>query len=171
MLRRNFVFAFTAVPALLRGDVRVRVRVGAGHPIRRSRTVVVRRPPAVVRTRVRYLPVVSFRRTVVVLPPPARHAWTDSETIHRREDWVDTNFRVNKRGTELFLDVRGRAEVDFAEVEFDNGETQVVDFNEQRLETGVYPLLDFKNGREVDAVRIVARARTQEARIGVVLAR
>jgi hypothetical protein len=171
MIRRDFVFVLAALPAIARADVRVRVRVGAGHPIRRSRTVVVRRPPAVMRTRVTYLPVVRFRRAVVVLPPPARHAWTDSETIHRREDWVDTNFRVNKRGTELFLDVRGRVEVDFAEVEFDNGETQVVDFNEERLESGVYPLLDFRNGREVDAVRIVARARTQEARVGVVLAR
>ena len=52
---------------------------------------------------------------------------------------------------------------------FENGEAQVVDFNERTLRQGTYSLLDFTNGRKVDHVRVVARAAGRDTEITVVL--
>jgi hypothetical protein len=52
---------------------------------------------------------------------------------------------------------------------FDNGETQVVDFNDHVHRTGIYSLLDFRNGRKVDHVRIVAKADTSASEIRMYL--
>jgi hypothetical protein len=41
----------------------------------------------------------------------------------------------------------------------------VVDFAAKTREPGLYELLDFKDGRKVDHVRMVARAQSDEARI------
>ncbi len=112
-----------------------------------------------------------FRRTVVALPARDRLIWEDSETISRREDWIDTTLAVNQRGNKLFLRVNGRAQIDFAEVHFQNGNVQVVDFKEAPLDSGTYSLLDFNDGRHVDHVRVVAKARSREARLSVLMAR
>jgi len=161
------IAALLAVSAL--ANVRVNVRVGVGHPIRRpARTVIVRRP-AVVPARVVYAPPVVWTRTVVALPPRDRLVWEDSEVLTRQEDWVDTTLKVNARGDALYLRTEGRMQIDFAEVEFENGQVQVVDFNEAPLERGTFKLLDFKDGRKVESVRLIARARSQKARVTVLM--
>jgi hypothetical protein len=154
-------------------DTRVNIRLGTGHPIRRTRTVVVRpmRPGVVVAPRLVFAPPVVWRRTVVTLPPRERLIWQDSETLRRREDWVDTDLGVNQRGDKLYLRIDGRAQIDFAEVHFQNGNVQVVDFQEGPMQAGTYSLLDFSDGRHVTHVRMVARARTPEARLTVLMAR
>lgn len=154
--------------------VRVNLRLGVGHPIRRpARTVVVRpiRPAVVVAPKVVYAAPVVWTRNVVALPPRERIVVEDSETFHRSEDWVDTTLAVNQNGDKMFVRVNGRVQVDFAEVHFRGGQVQVVDFGEAPLEAGTYSLLDFKDGRHVDYVRLVARARSQNARVSVLLAR
>jgi len=154
--------------------VRVNVRLGAGHPLRRpARTVVVRpaRPAVVVPARVTYVAPVVWTRAVVTAPGRDRLVWEDSETIRRNEDWVDSHFSVNNRGERLYLTTRGRAEVDFAEVYFENGQVQVVDFREAVLQPGTHLLLDFKDGRKVDSVRVIARARGQQAQLTVLMAK
>lgn len=162
---------FFGAPDTLSANVRVRVNLGVGHPLRRpvNRTVIVRRPAPVVATRVVYASPVVWTRAVVTLPPRDRMVWEDSETIRRRDDWVDTYFNVNNRGEALYFRVAGRAQVDFAEVMFDNGQVQVVDFNEAPLEDGVYRLLDFQNGRKVDGVRMVARSRAPQSTLTVLM--
>lgn len=152
------------------GSVRVNLRVGVGHPIHRARTVVVRRPAVVVAAPVYAAPVV-WTRVAVVAPPRERMVWEDGEVLHRDEDWTDTSLRVNSRGKELFLRLEGRAQVDFAEVAFHNGQVQVVDFNEAVLGAGTHRLLDFANGREVESVRLVARAKSPRARVTVLMAK
>jgi len=164
--------ALMAVPAI--ADVRVRVRVGAGHPIvRPHRTVVVRpaRPGAVVVRTPIYAPPVIWTRTVVTLPPRDRLVWQDSETIHKREDWVDTTLNVNSRGNALFLNIDGRARIDFAEVHFQNGNVQVVDFKDSQVESGTFRLLDFTDGRHVDAVRLIVKSESRESKVTAYLAK
>ena len=56
-------------------------------------------------------------------------------------------------------------QVDWAEVVFENGNSQVVDFSESTLGPGLYSLFDFHDGRRVDHVRMVARARSPEAKL------
>lgn len=168
--RRQILLVGVAAASILSANVRVNVNLGVGHPLRRpARTVLVRRPPPVVRTRVVYAAPVVWTRAVVTLPPRDRMVWEDSETFRRREDWVDTHYTVNNRGDALYFRVAGRAQVDFAEVTFNNGQTQVVDFNESPLEDGTYRLLDFADGRQVEFVRMVARSRAPQSTITVLM--
>lgn len=151
-------------------DVRVNINLGVGHPLRRpARTVIIRRPAPVVATRVVYVAPVVWTRAVVTLPPRHRMVWEDSETFLRREDWVDTYFRVNNTGDALYFRVAGRAQVDFAEATFRNGQVQVVDFNEAPMEDGIYRLLDFADGRHVEGVRMVVRSRAPQSTITVLM--
>jgi hypothetical protein len=143
---------------------RTTVVVHRGWPLRRPARVVVVRPvrrPVVVVPAV-YLAPVVFAAAVVTLPARDVIVWEDSETISKDEDWTEFTLNVEDRGQRLFMEVVGRAQVDWAEVVFENGDTRVVDFKERTHGSGVYLLLDFKDGRKVDHVRLVARAKTDE---------
>ena len=150
-----------------RGPHRTRVVVTRGFPLRRGLPVVVVRPvrgTVVVRPAV-YLAPVVWPATVVSLPGPALLVWEDSETLFKEEDWTELTFGVNDRGRQLYVQVDGNAQLDFAEVVFDNGDTQVVDMSERVREPGIYSLLDFRDGRKVSHVRLIARAKSDEARL------
>jgi len=54
---------------------------------------------------------------------------------------------------------------------FENGDTQVVDFRDKIYGPGIYSLFDFKDGRRVDHVRMVARAKSDEAKVIVRMAK
>jgi hypothetical protein len=84
---------------------------------------------------------------------------------------VDVALEVNDRGRELFLEMIGRAQLDWAEVVFGNGQARVVDFRERTHKPGLYSLLDFRDGRMVRYVRLVARAQSPEARLVVRMAK
>jgi len=94
----------------------------------------------------------------------AASVWNGAETLDREEGWTDFTMNVDRRGTGLLLEIdRGSAQVSFAEVVFENGDAQVVDFNDHVHATGVYSLIDFKDGRKVDHVRVVAKADSPES--------
>jgi hypothetical protein len=101
-----------------------------------------------------YLPALRWRPVFVPLPPRERIVWTDTETIAREEDWVDTNYGVDASGSALYLDMSGKTKLNFAEVTFDDGHVQVVDFNEETHDPGVYKLLDVNRNQHVATVRI-----------------
>lgn len=147
--------------------------VRTGHPIRRRLpdTVVVRpaRTPVVVNAPAVFLPAVAWTAAVVTLPASDRLLWQDSETIERDEGWVDSNFGVDRSGNALFLAITGRAQLNFAEVVFANGNIQVVDFNERTHGSGVYKFLDFADGRHVKTVRILAKSESEETKLAVYL--
>ena len=155
--------------------VRRTLVVHPGHPIRRvlpanvvfraaRRTVVLNHPLV-------YLPLLAWRASVATLPAPERLVWQDSETITRDEEWVDTNFGIDASGDALFLDIDGKAKLNFAEVTFENGNVQVVDFNEKTHDRGVYKLLDFADGRRVATVRILAKSETDDTKLSVYLSK
>jgi hypothetical protein len=142
-----------------------RVTVHRGFPIRRTlpANVVVRTRTVRVTPRV-YLAPVAFTAVAVAALP--KGVWTTTELLDRDEEWTEFTMNVDRRGTRLLLDIdRGRAQLSFAEVVFDNGETQVVDFNDRVHTNGIYELVDFRSGRKVDHVRIVARADRENAAI------
>lgn len=149
------------------------VVVHRGHPIRRAmHPVVFRRPDVVVRVApARFLPLVVWA-PVVVATRPAGDAmvWQDGETLFQEEDWAETVFNSDQRGTKLYLEVvKGKVQFDFAEVVFENGDCQVVDFAEKPHGEGFYSLLDFADGRKVDHVRLIARSKTEESRVALIL--
>ena len=164
---KTALIAFLATAALA-ADVRVNINLWAGHPIARTRTVIVHRAPIPV-ARVVWAPPVVWTRAIVELPPRDRLVWEDHEALTREEDWVDTALPVHNGGQALLVRVEGRAQLDFAEVHFGNGQSHVVDFKEELLTPGVYRLLDFPEGRRVEFVRLVARARTERATLNVLL--
>jgi hypothetical protein len=106
--------------------------------------------------------VIAFAATAaVVLPPRERLIWEDTDTIEKHEDWVESNFGVDQRGDALYLEIDGRADLDTADITFENGEVQVVDFNEHTYGTGIHRVLDFPGRRNVKTVRLVARSKTE----------
>ena len=155
--------------------VRTRLVVRPGHPIRRvlPANVVVRtaRRAVFLNHPLSYLPLLAWRANVATLPAPERLVWQDSETIARDEEWVDTNFGIDSSGNALFLDVNGKAKLNFAEITFANGNVQVVDFNEATHGSGVYKLLDFADGRHVATVRILARSESDDTKLSVYLSK
>lgn len=151
------------------GRHRTTVVVHRGFPIHR-RLPVVHVRPARVATRVFVTPVVFlapvvWRPLVVALPAPSALVWEDAETLAEDDDWTEFHLDVDHRGHKLYLQIDGRAQIEFAEVVFENGDTQVVDFGSKTHGSGLYSLLDFADGRKVDHVRMVARARSDSARI------
>lgn len=155
------------VRVVKRGHHRTTVVVHRGFPVTRAPRVVVVRAPrrtVVVRPAVFLAPVV-FTAAFVSLPPRDLVVWEDAEVLDRDEDWTEFVLNADSRGRELLLEVRGRVQVEWAEVVFENGDTRVVDFRARTLKSGVYGLLDFRDGRRVDHVRVVARAKSSEARV------
>jgi hypothetical protein len=151
-----------------RGSHRTVVVVNRGWPLRRPvRTVFVRPARVVIGVRPAvYLTPVLFAGAVVVATP-RRDAlvWEDGETLISDQDWTEFTLKCDARGTKLWLQIGGRVQVDWAEVVFENGECRVVDFRERAYGPGMYSLLDFHDGRMVDHVRMVARARSSESRV------
>jgi hypothetical protein len=166
-----------AEPALAKRRVVVRhgprrtVVVNKGWPVRRpARVVVVHEPRAVVRVQpVLYLPLVVWTGVAMggsMRPVHDVLVWEDSETLVKSDGWTQFVLNADARGTRLWLEVaNGRAQFDWAEVVFENGDAQVVDMKEWTRGEGVYTLLDFRDGRRVDHVRVVARAKSPETRI------
>jgi hypothetical protein len=152
-----------------KGHHRTKVVVHRGFPLRRAMpTVVVR--PARVTVRVRpavYITPVVWRPVTIVRPAPAALVWEDAENQAQDDDWTELTRKAHSRGRKHAMHVTGQAQLNFAEVVFENGDARVVDFNNTTRSTGSYVLLDFADGRKVDHVRMVARARTDEARIGL----
>jgi hypothetical protein len=107
----------------------------------------------------------------VPLPPRERIVWTDTETIAREEDWVDTNYGVDASGNALYLDMSGKTKLNFAEVTFDDGHVQVVDFNEETHDPGVYKLVDLPANQHVATVRILAKSESDESKLAVHLSK
>jgi hypothetical protein len=137
---------------------RTTVVVRTGFPLHRALPAVVVRPAPVFRVAPRvYLAPVAFAATVVALP--AVTDWRGTEGLDRADGWTDFTMNIDRRGRELFLQIApGAAQISFAEVVFENGETQVVDFNDGVHRAGTYSLLNFRDGRKVDHVRVVAKA-------------
>ncbi len=147
---------------------RVHVSVHKGFPIGRTLPAVVVRPGAafLVAPRTYLAPVVFTSVVVASLPGSDRQVWKGTEVLERGDGWTEFSMNVDRRGDRLFVDIaRGAAQISFAEVVFENGEVQVVDFNDKTHRTGVYSLLDFKDGRKVDHVRVVAKSDSARSQI------
>ena len=149
---------------------RTTVVVHTGWPLKRPlRTVVVRPPrrPVVVATASFLAPSV-WVNTVIPLPPADHVVWQDSETLNAGDDWAEFTLNAGQRGQRLDLQVDGAAEVDFCEVVYDNGESQVVDFGNQPVASGVYTLAEL-GGRRVDHARVVARSTAGDTHVNLLM--
>jgi hypothetical protein len=159
-----------AMRVVHRGARRTTVVVRPGWPLRRpQRSVVVHTSVAVRVTPARYVAPVFFTGVAVgaaIAASREAQIWEGAATLDREDDWTESTLSCDTRGTGLWLQVKeGKAQFDWAEVVFANGDAQVVDFSERTYPEGLYTLLDFRDGRRVDHVRLVSRAATPEARV------
>lgn len=145
-----------------RAVVRATVVVHPGFPLRRTLPrVYVRAPRVAIRVTPRlFLPSVVFGAAVVATRPRAEEiVWHATEPLARDDGWTELSLNVDGRGRQLLLDIdKGAAQVSFAEVVFTNGEARVIDFQDRVHRQGLYSLLALEDGRQVDHVRLVARA-------------
>ena len=145
---------------------RTRVVVRTGFPLHRTLPHVhVRASRVTVRVTPRvYVAPVAFRAVVVPVPEPEHRVWLGREVLQEDEGWTELTMPADALGGRLVLQIEGGpARLSFAEVVFDNGETQVIDFADQVRRRGAYELLDFDGRRRVDHVRMVAEATRGEA--------
>uniref|UniRef100_A0A832HZP8 Uncharacterized protein n=1 Tax=Eiseniibacteriota bacterium TaxID=2212470 RepID=A0A832HZP8_UNCEI len=89
----------------------------------------------------------------------------------REHGWTRLGFEVRDHGLGVYLDVRGRAEFDRAEVVFADGALEALDLGRAVRGAGVYRLVEFEGEREVLCVRLLARARSPQAHVDVRLGR
>jgi hypothetical protein len=149
---------------------RTKVVVHRGFPLRRPLPHVFVVAP---RVRVRvvpalFLPAIVWAPVVVAAAAASELAWEDSQELTGANGWTDFTLSADARGRKLFIEVGpGSVRLNFAEVVFENGDTQVVDFTEQVRLPGLYLLLDFADGRKVDHVRAVAQAESETARVSL----
>ncbi len=154
-----------------RAPRRAVVVVNPGWPLQRplrAATILPVRTTAQVKSAT-FLPVVAFNGAVVApASGPTRDliTWEDGETLTKHEDWTEFTFGCGQNGRRLWLQIpNGRIQFDWVEVVFDNGDAQVIDFAERTHGPGIYSLFDGVRGRTVDHVRVVARARSDEAKV------
>lgn len=149
---------------------RTKIVVHRGFPLRRQLPQVFVVAP---RVRVRvvpalFLPPVVWVPVVVAAASASELAWEDSQELTEANGWTEFTLSADARGRKLFVEVGpGSARLNFAEVVFENGDAQVVDFTEQVRPPGLYSLLDFADGRKVDHVRVVAQAESETARVSL----
>ena len=122
-------------------------------------TVRTVRPAPVVRVtpRVHLAPVVYAG--VAVAAVPSVRVWTGSEALDRKDGWTEFTMNVDRRGDRILMQIEGgAAQISHAEIVFENGEAQVVEFNDRIERPGIYSVIDFRDGRKVDHIRVVAKA-------------
>ena len=150
---------------------RTRVELGEGWPLSRpARSVLVHAPRSDVSVSpATYLPASSFAgATISAATTPSRDlvTWEDGEILSRSEDWTEFTLAADAQGKLMMLEIpAGKVQFDWAELVFDKGETQVVDFGERTCAPGLYSMVDFGEVRKLDHVRVVARSRTDEAKV------
>jgi hypothetical protein len=98
--------------------------------------------------------------------------WQDRVILYGRDDWTEFTLGCNALGAKLWFQVHaGRVQADWAEVVFENGEAQVVEFPKRTLGPGLYVLLDMGEMRRVDHIRMVAKTTSREAHLSLWMAR
>ena len=80
------------------------------------------------------------------------------------------NFPVRESAPGLFVHVSGEVEFERVDIGFADGSIENVDAFGVDRDSGLYELARFGNARSVDWVRLVLRARSRQARVGIKLA-
>lgn len=164
---------WTLAPAGAATARRATVVVADGWPLHRPlKTVVVHSPRTAVHVQTSaYLAPISFAGSPIkqsTAPPLDLFVWEDSEMLVKGDDWTDVTLSANARGGKLWLEIpEGKAQIDWAQITYGDGEAQVVDFGDKIHGAGLYPLLKVEQGRTVDHVRLIARAKSSEVKLVV----
>jgi hypothetical protein len=101
----------------------------------------------------------------------ARPALVHSADIARDSGRRVVYFPIGEPAGGLFVRVAGRVEFERAIVGFADGSTAAVDAFGLERRSGTYRLVQFDEDRPVDWVRLVLRARSRQAQVGILISR
>lgn len=108
--------------------------------------------------------------------PPAdrdvrRHwpEWHRGRTLRQNDDWVETTFSVEEEGNKLLLVVQGSVEIQSAEVQFANGQTQPIPVRSQSYGNGEFLLLNFGSTQSVQSISLTGRSSLPKSQYSVQL--
>jgi hypothetical protein len=109
--------------------------------------------------------------TLRILGASFRAQPANSAALQRTEGRRVLEFPVGEQAAGLFVRVSGDIEFERADIGFPDGSLQSVDAFGERRGSGIYRLVNFDEGRAVDWVRIVLRARSRNARVDLLIGR
>ena len=94
----------------------------------------------------------------------------DRTVVTRNEGRRVLDFAVREAAPRLFVHVTGEVEFERADIGFADGSVQSVDAYGVDRDSGLYELASFPVTRSIEWVRLVLRARSRNARVGIKLA-
>ena len=103
--------------------------------------------------------------------PFRSHELPNSRPLDPEEGWSDLAFPVGEIAHGLYLEVRGRAEFESAEVRFADGSLRSLDLARAVRSRGLFELVAFDRTIAVAEVRLRARGLAPETRVGLRLGR
>jgi hypothetical protein len=110
---------------------------------------------------------VGVRLPVSALGGLFGHAPDTRQVVTRERGRQVLEFPVSEQASGLFLNVSGEVEFERVIVSFANGEQDHLDaFGVQRAD-GVFEVAAFEDARDVSSVKVVLRARSRTARVGI----
>ncbi len=99
------------------------------------------------------------------------HVRATSEPLRREQGRRVLSFPIREGASHLFVRISGRVEFERADILYPDGIVESVDAFGLARDSGVYALADFDRERTVESVRLVMRARSRQARVGVLIGR
>lgn len=76
-------------------------------------------------------------------------------------------FPIQEPAPQLFVNISGRVQFERADICFADGTIESVDAYGVDRDTGLYELAHYERARSVESVRLVLRARSRHARVGI----
>jgi hypothetical protein len=109
---------------------------------------------------------VSFRlfRFSVARRPAGGHA-----VLRREQGRQVLSFPIHEPVPRLYVHISGRVEFERADIGFADGTIESIDAFGVDRDSGLYELASYETARPVASVRLVLRARSRSARIGICL--
>ncbi|HYM81805.1 MAG TPA: hypothetical protein VEY91_10415 [Candidatus Limnocylindria bacterium] len=103
----------------------------------------------------------------VTAPFRAQPALPNSSHLSRDMGWTSLTFDVHEPSTAIFVEVQGQAQFDAADIVCSDGEIVSLPLRNSVRGQGMFALHDLGATKTVEQVRITARARSPQARVGL----
>jgi hypothetical protein len=116
----------------------------------------------------RYMRPIVWQGAAYQRPRTRDFAHEQSKNVFRRDGLSEIELWADERGTEVWLEVvDGVMQFERGEIIFRNGKRQPIDMRGLTRGRGFYPIVDFRGWREVSRLKLLARAVTPGARVGL----
>ncbi len=99
--------------------------------------------------------------------PLTRRVHDERRVVERAQGRQVLTFPIREPAPLLFVNISGRVQFERADIGFADGAVESVDAYGLDRGTGLYELARYERARSVEFVRLVLRARSRQARVGI----